>query len=159
MKQWFQALSARERVYVIVGAGLLVIYGFWQIVWQPIVSQYTTLNKSRTTNQELVQWMQISSQKVIQLQGKNSRKKQPNASPIGVAEMLIKKYALNNKKPKMNPKGDKGIQVSLKGIMFDQFMRFLDDFEQDYGFVCISSSITPTSNQGEVNVRFTVVRN
>jgi type II secretory pathway component PulM len=159
MKQWFRALSARERVYVIVGAGLLVIYGFWQIVWQPIVSQYTTLNKSRLANQELVQWMQISSQKVIQLQGKNGRKKQPNASPIGVAEMLIKKYALNSKKPKMNPKGDKGVQVSLKGVMFDQFMRFLDDFEQDYGFICISSSITPTATQGEVNVRFTVVRN
>ena len=158
MKQWFRTLSVRERIYVMIGMGLLLIYLFWQMVWQPLLSQHATLQKSRLANQELVEWMQISSQKVRHLQGKNGAQKQPNASPIGVAEMLLKKYALNSKKPKMDPKGDKGIQISLKGVMFDQFMRFLDDFEQGYGFVCINSSITPTSIQGEVNARFTVVR-
>jgi len=158
MKQWFQSLSARERIYVIAAACLLLVYLFWQIVWQPLTSQNSSLQKSYSANQELVQWMQISSQKVKQLQGKNGRIKQPNASPIGIAEMLLKKYALNNNKPKMNPKGDKGIQMSLKNVMFDQFMRLLDDFEQEYGFICISSSITPTKVQGEVNARFTVVR-
>jgi len=158
MKQWFRSLSARERIYVVIGAGLLSVYLFWQMVWQPLVSQHNTLYKSRIANQALVEWMQISSQKVKHLQGKNGVKKQSNTSPIGVAEMLLKKYALNSKKPKMNPKGNKGLQISLKGVMFDQLMQFLDDFEQGYGFVCISASITPTSTQGEVNARFTVVR-
>ena len=158
MKEWFRSLSARERIYVVIGGSLLLVYLFWQTVWQPLVSQYASLQKSRVANQELVEWMQISSQKVKQLYGKNGAKKQQNATPIGVAEMLLKKYALNNKKPKMNPKGNKGLQISLRGVMFDQFIRFLDDFEQGYGFICISASITPTATQGEVNARFTVVR-
>jgi type II secretory pathway component PulM len=128
------------------------------MVWFPLVNQYQTAQSNLSANQELVQWLQQSSLKVQLLQSKNGRRKQSSASPISIAEMLLKKYALNTNKPKMDPKGKQGIKINLKGVMFDQLMQLLDDFEQGYGFICISSSITPTQTKGEVNARFTVVR-
>jgi type II secretory pathway component PulM len=158
MKQWFQSLSSRERVYVVAGSILLTIYLFWQMAWFPLVQQYQTLSQNVEKNYDLVQWMQQSSQKVHALQGKNGVKKQRSKSPIGIAEMLLKKYALNSKKPRMDPKGNNGIKIQLKEIKFDQLMRLFDDFEQVYGFICTEASITASSKKGVVDARFTVVR-
>jgi type II secretory pathway component PulM len=158
MKQWFQSLSSRERVYVVAGSILLTIYLFWQMAWFPLVQQYQTLNQNVEKNYDLIQWMQQSSQKVHALQATNGVKKQRSKSPIGIAEMLLKKYALNNKKPRMDPKGNNGIKIQLKEIKFDQLMHLFNDFEQVYGFICTEASITDSSEKGVVDARFTVER-
>jgi type II secretory pathway component PulM len=128
------------------------------MAWFPLVQQHQTLTKNVEKNYDLVQWMQQSSQKVHALQGKNGVKKQRSKSPIGIAEMLLKKYALNNKKPRMDPKGNNGIKIQLKEIKFDQLMHLFDDFEQVYGFICTEVSITTSSKKGVVDARFTVER-
>ena len=158
MQQWFQSISSRERLYVVVGGIAVLIFLFWQIVWHPLISKNQQLQKNAGKNQELLGWMQQSSQKARSMQSGAGGSSLTSGSSISIAEMLLKKYALSNNKPKMDPIGKDSIKISLKDVGFDNVMKLLGDFESVYGFVCTKSTITPSKSSGSVNARFTLER-
>lgn len=158
MQQWFQSISSRERFYVVVGGIAVLIFLFWQILWHPLISKNQQLQKNSEKNQELLEWMQQSAQKAKSMQGGAEGGILTAGSSIGIAEMLLKKYALNNNKPKMDPIGKDSIKISLKEVSFDNVMKLLGDFENIYGFVCTKSTIAPSKSSGSVNARFTLER-
>ena len=158
LKEWWENLQARERIYVISGASAVVLMLFYVMALDPLFSNARKLNKLIPKKQVELQWMQQAALQINQLSHSRPKSNTRNRSLLSVLDQRVNATGLKSAIQRMEPEGRTEVKIWFKNSPFDLLISMLAQLEQDDGIIVSSFSITPTDGTGVVDGRTTLTR-
>lgn len=159
MRDWFEALEPRERLFVGAGIVVVAIAVFWGLVWMP-------LDKGHRGAQERVSiWEQSLAELrplAAQPQPANGAQSQSRVastqSPVVIVDSTLRNRSLGQ--PKRSQPTPNGIRVEFENIAFDDLVLWLGDLSNQYGMEVQagSLSVAAQSGPGRINATLTIER-
>lgn len=159
MKDWFESLESRERLFVSVAAVFIVFAIYWFAIWQPLARGEEDL-EARINN-----W-QAS---IVEMRGLRGRL-QGGATPVAnasqnqslvvVVDNTLRARSLYSALQRSQPTNTNGIRVEFEDIAFDDLMIWLGDLGNAHGLHVQTASFSQSSsnNPGRVNASLTLER-
>lgn len=160
MKAWYNTLQPRERLIVILTACMLLLLMLYLIIWSPVASRLDTARNSVSADRSLLVWLQKSGAEVRQLRGRGGNARSQlsgrNISLINAVENSARQAGIRKAITHLEPKGDTGITVQIKGANFDQLIRWQGTMQQQYATQVTQMTVKPTKQPGlvDANIRF-----
>lgn len=159
MKEWFENLQPRERLYVIGGGIGVVILLLYLMVWAPLSGKVKTSRELVTQQREDVEWMRAASEQIKKL-GLNrpAQHASRNRSLLAVVDQDIQAAQLKGALQRMEPEGSQSVKIWINKGSFDALIGMLGKLETEQGISVKSLSINPTDTKGLVDARVTLTR-
>ena len=120
----WKSISPRERLYLSVCAGFIVLVLMYTLIYEPITKKVNTLSTEQLTQTALLQRMKPRIT-ILKYQTHSS------SSPISASELLstidtkIKSSRFASNVEEVSQSGTDGVQIKLKGVPFDNFLAWL----------------------------------
>ena len=161
MRDWFDNLDARERIFVIAGAFFTVVALIYILLWTPFDRQHqqlaTRVDSWERSLQELgpLSAMVASGAQTAPRGGAQGRAQ----APIIIIDQTLRGRGLYQFMSRSQPTPG-GIRVELQGVAFDELVLWLGDLNQQYGMHVQSGSLSRAtqSGPGRVNANLTLER-
>jgi len=160
MRNWFDSMEVRERLFVMVG-GLVVIFAiFYYVIWTPLDRGQANLSRNVSSLER-----SIAELRPIKAALGNSTNAQPvvaggNQSLVVIVDTTLREHGLYNALQRSQPTRQNGIRVEFENAPFDDLVIWLGDLGSRYRLQVISGSFsTPAQDsQGRVNASLTLER-
>jgi len=161
MKDWFDSLESRERLFVSLGAlivAVALIYGF---VWAPLDRNHTSMAESvddwQRSLAELAP-LKGMAQGGGQTNGANSKASQQ--APIIVVDETLRSRGLEQFRRRSQPTSSNGIRVEFENVAFDELVLWLGDLSDQYSMHVQAGSLSKGSQSGpgRINATLTLER-
>jgi len=159
MRDWFESLEPRERLFVGIGAIVVAIAVFWGLVWLPLDKGYRNAQDRVTTwEQSLAELRPLASQP----QPVNGTQSQPSVnptqSPVIIVDTTLRNRSLGQ--PKRSQPTPNGIRVEFENVAFDDLVLWLGDLSNQFGMEVQAGtlSIAAQAGPGRINVTLTLER-
>jgi len=161
MKTWYNSLSPRERILVLVAGFVSLLLLLWILLVKPQYNKHKRLKKIITSQQATLEMMKKQSLQVKRLQQQNNK---PKNNPKGNTQQLIESelqtWRLKKSLERMQSQGPNGVNLILKSAHADRVMRFLYALENKYGLTISNLVLSKhKSDPGLTDVRLTIKRN
>lgn len=161
MRDWFEALDSRERIFVLGGAAVVVIALLYALVWSPLDTGHKRLESS------VVDWerslaelrplagMQQASGTAGQAPSVNTQ-----LTPVVIVDRTLRARGLDRSLQRSQPTTSSGIRVEFENVAFDDLVLWLDDLGSQYAMQVSSGtmSIANRSGPGRINATLTLER-
>lgn len=161
MKDWFEALESREKLFVGAGAVIVVISLLYGFVWVPLDKNHTQLRTS-------VNNWQRSLADLKPLQGIPQSDGSPTAAPGGgsqqapiiIVDQTLRSRGLVPYRKRSQPTTSNGIRVEFEDVAFDELVLWLGDLSEQYGMHVQAGSLSAgnRSGPGRINATLTMER-
>jgi len=159
MRDWLEGLDARERLLVMAGAVVLVVFLVFVLVWLPLRSGYSNLKTSVAEQRDTAAWMQRSAQQLAEL------KQSGGAAPTGlggrsllaVTDSTARAGGLGDALKRVEPEGRDNVRVWLDGASFDVLLKWLATLSTTHGIQVDSATLERSETAGRVNARLTLL--
>jgi len=159
MKDWFDSLEMRERLFVAVGTVVVVFALIYGMVWVPLDAKHTMLMS------DVENW-QRSLTELRPLRSAGSAGSQPGTSPgiqqspIIIVDQTLRSRGLERYRQRSQPTASNGIRVEFENVAFDELVLWLGDLSEQYAMHVQAGSFGKTSQvgQGRVNATLTLER-
>ena len=148
MKAWWNQLNAREQRLVASLGGVLVIFLFYSLVWQPLNENIEKGQKKVQRHQELLTYVSEEAQKYRLLKG--SGVKSSGGSISSIVNRTANQNGINI--DRMQPQGD-DIQVWLDDVSFNTLLTWVELLSVNEGIQVKNVDLTKTDQAGQVRVR------
>jgi len=158
MKAWFDNLDPRERMMVVAGATLLVLFLIYILVLAPIHSGYDSLRNTVEAQRTTALWMQESAQTLTRLKRSSGRAVQGlgGRSLLSVADSTARAGGLGPALKRVEPEGSDSVRVWLDGAPFDVLVKWLGTLSTIHGVNAETVTLERTDTAGRVNARLTL---
>jgi general secretion pathway protein M len=159
MKDWFESLEERERLFVGIGAVVVAIALFWGLIWMPLDKGHRDLQEQVATwERSLAELRPL----VAQPQPVNATQDRPSAAP-GQSPVIIVDTTLRSRnlgQPKRSQPTPNGIRVEFENVAFDDLVLWLGDLSRQYGMEVQAGSLSTAaqSGPGRINATLTIER-
>ncbi len=150
MRDWFESLEARERVFVLTAALFLVFAVLYLGIWMPLDRGQKSLSLS------VDNWnIALTELRPLQAQLQNSGSGQiqqtdRNQSLVVIIDHTLRERGLYNSLQRSQPTTSNGIRVEFKNVAFDDLVLWLGDLSTRYDLQLQSGSF---SNPGDIEGR------
>jgi len=157
MRDWFDSLQSRERLFVIMAAAFLAFAILYLGVWMPLdrgqKSLALSVNNWKTALSELRPL-------VGQLQvGGSGQATDPNQSLVVIIDNTLRERGLYDALQRSQPTASNGIRVEFENVAFDDLVVWLGDLSSKFGLQVQSGSFSnPRDSEGRVNSTLTLER-
>lgn len=159
MKDWFESLESRERVFVSTAAVFIVFAVYWFGIWQPLEQGEEDLS-ARVTN-----W-QSSLAEMRSLKGQlksgdaAAATAAGNQSLVVIVDNTLRSRDLYSALQRSQPTTTNGIRVEFTDIAFDELVLWLGELGNRYGLHAQTASFSQSSsnNPGRINASLTLER-
>lgn len=160
MRRWFESLEARERLFVALAAGVLVVAVFWLAVWMPLDRGQQSLASS------VDQWRQ-SLAELRRLKGRMGSGETTTGAPVDanrslvlIVDSTLREHGLYSALQRSQPGSGNDIRIELRDAAFDDLVLWLGDVSSRYGLQVQTASFLTASeeNNGRVNSTVTLER-
>ncbi|GAB4174842.1 MAG: hypothetical protein Kow0020_10400 [Wenzhouxiangellaceae bacterium] len=127
MKDWWANLQARERLWLLIGAGAVGVTLLWLVVWEPLAGQREALRAELAAQRALLDWLDRIEPRVRELR----RQQRPERdfggrSPLAVVDLSARAAGLAGALNRIEP-GDSGqIRVRFTNADFEALMQWLE---------------------------------
>jgi len=162
MKNWFETLEARERIFVSIGAVVVAIALLYGLLWAPMAKKHTALQADVALWQSSLAELRLLRASASTAAPASATTPAPsNLSPIIVVDQTLRSRGLDRYRRSSRPTTSNGIRVEFENVSFDELVRWLGDLSQQYGMHVQASSFTPGSQGselGRVNANLTLER-
>jgi len=159
MKDWFEALEPRERLFVGIGTIVVAIALFWGLIWMPLDKGHRdALDRVTTWEQSLAELRPLASQPQP-VNGTQSRPSvSPTQSPVIIVDTTLRNRSLGQ--PKRSQPTPNGIRVEFENVSFDDLVLWLGDLSNQYGMEVQagSLSVATQAGPGRINATLTLER-
>lgn len=159
MKDWFEALEPRERLFVGIGMIVVAIALFWGLIWMPLDKGHRdALDRVTTWEQSLAELRPLASQPQP-VNGTQSRPSvSPTQSPVIIVDTTLRNRSLGQ--PKRSQPTPNGIRVEFENVSFDDLVLWLGDLSNQYGMEVQagSLSVATQAGPGRINATLTLER-
>ena len=157
MRDWFDALQARERLFVVAAAVVLAIAILYLGLWMPLDRGQKSLTLSVDTwKTALAELRPLKSQ----LQNAGSAPTAGrNQSLVVIIDNTLRERELYGALQRSQPTGGNGIRVEFEKVAFDDLVLWLGDLSSRYGLRVQSASFSNSrDSEGRVNSTLTLER-
>ena len=148
MKAWWNQLNAREQRLVASLGGVLLIFIFYSVVWQPLNENIEKGEKKLKRQQELLVHVTEETRKYRQLKGTGVKNRGGSLSSIVNRTAKQKGISID----RMQPQGD-DIQVWLDDVSFNTLLTWVESLSLNEGIQVKNVDLTKTEQAGQVRVR------
>lgn len=125
--QW-QALSARDRRIVKVGAVLVAVLLFWAWLWDPLAVSRAQLREQAAQNETVLAWMRPAAEQLAARGGVVA-----SAVPVDDGRSLLARVdasaraaGLGTQLTAVEPQGETRVRVQFSAVDFDALMAWLE---------------------------------
>jgi general secretion pathway protein M len=159
MRAWFDSLETRERMMVVAGSALLVLFLLYVLVWSPVHSGYDALRNTVEEQRTTAIWMQESAQTLATLKRSSGRGPEEGLggkSLLSVADSTARAHGLGPALKRVEPEGSDSVRVWLDGASFDVLVKWLGALSTLHGVGAESATVERSAATGRVNARLTL---
>jgi general secretion pathway protein M len=158
MREWLEGLESRERLLVMGGGGLLIVFLLFVLVWLPVRAGYNNLKGSVAEQRDTAAWMQRSAQQLAALKrsGGDAPAGLGGRSLLAVTDSTARAGGLGAELKRVEPEGRDSVRVWLDGAAFDVLVKWLGTLSSSHGIQVDSATLERTETAGRVNARLTL---
>lgn len=156
MRAWFDSLETRERMMVMAGSALLVLFLLYALVWLPVHSGYDALRNTVEEQRKTAVWMQESAQTLATLKRSSGGPGLGGKSLLSVADSTARAHGLGPALKRVEPEGSDSVRVWLDGASFDVLVKWLGALSTLHGVGAESATVERSAATGRVNARLTL---
>ncbi len=157
LRQRFDALEPRERLFLTVGAIALGVILFFLVVVQPL-RQYRVHAEDRVNAQrELVAWMR-GAVDVLRERGPATSRPASGGSLLALADSSARAAGLAQSLQRIQQDGESAVRIRLEGANFDSMILWLDNLEKRSGITATDMTVDRAEGAGLVNATLTLAR-
>jgi len=161
MKDWFDALEARERQFVSIGAIIVVVALFYGLIWAPLDRKHTELQADVEKWQSAIAELRPL-RTAIANSGQTTARPRANTqqSPLIVVNNSLTSRGLDRYRRNSQPTSSNGIRVVFEDVAFDDLVVWLGDLSEQYSMHVQNGSFSAGSSSapGRVNATLTLER-
>jgi general secretion pathway protein M len=158
MRDWLEGLEPRERLLVMAGAGLLVVFLVIVLVWLPVRAGYNDLKASVAEQRDTAVWMQRSAQQLAGLErsGGEAPEGLGGRSLLAVTDSTARAGGLGAELKRVEPEGRDSVRVWLDGAPFDVLVKWLLTLSSTHGIQVDNATLERAETAGRVNARLSL---
>lgn len=159
MRDWFEALEPRERLFISAGAIVAVIAVIWGGIWMPLDKGHHNLQESVSMwERSLAELRPLTSQPQPTTTTQSQPRVSPAQAPVVIVDTTLRNRSLGQ--PKRSQPTPNGIRVEFENIAFDDLVLWLGDLSNQYGMEVQagSLSVVAQSDPGRINATLTIER-
>jgi general secretion pathway protein M len=159
MRDWFEALEPRERLFVGGGAVVVAIAVFWGLIWMPLDrGQHGAQADVLNWEQSLTELRQLVAQPQVANGTQGRSRVTSTQSPVVIVDSTLRNRSLGQ--PKRSQPTPNGIRVEFENIAFDDLVLWLGDLSSQFGMEVQagSLSVAAQSGPGRINATLTIER-
>lgn len=157
MKDWFDSLQDRERLFVITAALFLAFAVLYLGIWMPLDRGQKSLSVSVDTwRTALAELRPLKGQLQNPASGQASGR---NQSLVVIIDNTLRERGLYSALQRSQPTAGNGIRVEFENVAFDDLVLWLGDLSNSYGLQVQSGNFSnPQDSEGRVNSTVTLER-
>ena len=162
MNDWFDNLEAREQIFVVSGAVIVVVALIYALFWLPLDRSH------RQAQQSVAAWEQSLAElgplrALVANAGSVSSPQglvDTGQAPIIIVDQTLRSRALEQYRRRSQPTTSNGIRVELESVPFDELVLWLGDLSEQYGLHVQAGSLSAIAQAGpgRVNASLTLER-
>ena len=161
MMDWFESLQTRERLFVAVGAVVVILSIAYAMVWAPLDAKYAMLQS------DVENWQRsLAELRPLRSTASNESQPRPDAnrgaqmSPIIIVDQTLVSRGLDRYRQRSQPTANNGIRVEFENVAFDELVLWLGDLGDQYSMHVQAGSLNRTSQAGpgRINATLTLER-
>ena len=157
MRQWFESLQARERIFVLAAAVFLVFAVFYLGIWMPLDRGQKSLSHSVDDWKSALTQLQPLKGR-LQSAG-SAQSAGGRQSLVVIIDNTLRQRGLYSALRRSQPTTGDGIRVEFENVAFDDLILWLGDLHVRYGLQVQSGSFSnPRHGEGRVNSTLTLER-
>jgi len=154
MKAWWETLSARERLLVIGGLGLILALLGYALVWEPFRTSHRQLQQRVAEQRADLIWMRQAAREVKRLSGNaGTSPTRDGRSLLTLVDQTARAAGLASALKRVAPQGEDKLSAQLVGVEFDKLIPWLGMLEHDHRIAIVNLSIDRANATGLVNAR------
>ena len=159
MRDWFESLEARERLFVGAGAVVVAIALLWGLLWLPLDKGHRDVQQRVSTwERSLAELRPLASMPMPENGSRASAGAGSAQSPVVVVDSTLRSHGLGQ--PKRSQPTPNGIRVEFENVAFDDMVLWLGDLSAQYAMHVTSGSLSTTARAGpgRINATLTLER-
>lgn len=159
MRDWFESLEARERLFVVLGAVVVSIALVWGLVWAPLDKGHSELQQRVSTwEQSLAELRPLASMPKSQSGSRPAPGASSSQSPVVIVDSTLRTHGLGQ--PKRSQPTPNGIRVEFENVAFDKLVVWLGELSYQYGMEVQAGSLSADTAEapGRINATLTLER-
>ncbi|HEX2138296.1 MAG TPA: type II secretion system protein GspM [Woeseiaceae bacterium] len=157
MKEWFESLEGRERLFVATAGVVLALAVFYLAVWLPLDrGQESAASGVQAWRSALADLRSMKGN----LQAAGSARGAPaglNQSLVVVVDNTLRSRDLYSSLQRSSPTPGNGIRLEFENVAFDELVLWLGDLARDYGLQVQSGSFSTSSGGASGRVNATLI--
>lgn len=158
MRAWWEQLARREQLFLAWGGVVAALLIGYLALWQPLQGALKEARGRRATLQGNLQEMQRIASEVRVLRARARRQKQgASGNLLSEANNTATGLGLGGALTRVQPQGDKRLQVWFKQASFNDLLKWLQKM-QGQGISVSEVSINRKNQPGLVDARITLER-
>lgn len=157
MREWFESLQERERLFVAAAGVALLLAVFYLAVWMPLDNGQQSAARGVETWQNALAELRAM-QGDLKTAG-TARSAPPDAgqSLVVIVDNTLRSRDLYNSLQRSSPTPGNGIRLEFENVAFDELMLWLGDLARDYGLQVQSGSFSTTAQDAAGRVNATLI--
>jgi general secretion pathway protein M len=161
MRDWFENLEARERLFVALGAIVVVIALIYGLLWAPLDKSHRELATSvGNWERSLAELRPLRA--LVASGGVSSapRVDTSQQAPIIIVDQTLRSRGLEQYRRRSQPTTANGVRVEFEGVAFDELVLWLGDLSAQHSMHVQAGSLSAISQAGpgRVNASLTLER-
>ncbi|MDG4553491.1 MAG: type II secretion system protein M [Candidatus Competibacter sp.] len=154
MKAWWEALSTRERLWVVGGLGVLLLLLCYAQVWKPFWTSHRQLQQRTAEQRADLIWMRQAAREVKRLSAAaGAHPASDGRSLLTLVDQTARTAGLASTLKRVAPQGEDKLSAQLDAVEFDKLIPWLGMLEYDHRLAIVSLSVDRTDAAGLVNAR------
>lgn len=155
--EWLNSKDPRERLILISGPILLIVFLLYSAVWQPLSSGLDNREKLVASQRNTLAWMQQAAAeiKMIKSQGSKGAGAKSRQPLLTTIDRTAKAAKLRDVIRRVEPQGDNQVQLWVEKAPFDPLLQWLGSLQNRYSINVITISIE-RQGEGVVNARISL---
>lgn len=162
MKDWFDNLEPREKIFVAGGSVVAVIAVIYGLLWAPLARNHAQLETSvgnwerSLTELGTLRSLATSNRQTDTQPGTVAVQQ----APIIVVDQTLRSRGLEQFRRRSQPTTSNGVRVEFEGVAFDELVLWLGDLSAQYGMHVQAGSVSAIAQAGpgRVNASLTLER-
>ena len=150
MKEWWHALSLRDKRILCLGGFIIAAILFYEGVLHPLITKNQSLHQQIQTNKQLIVWMRAIHQEIYTLEKKPTTHFVGH-SALSVLQDELKKSNLLDAITELKQAENNAVKLNFQAIYFDRLMTWIIKMYKEQGFVVVQMEVSPHTSLGMVN--------
>ncbi len=161
MKDWFQDLEPRERLFI-AGGGVVVLAAlFYAFVWMPLDNKHQDLAaRVESWERSLAELQPLKGMRLPTGSRPATAPAGAARTPVVIVDQTLRARGLDRALQRSQPTTSNGIRVEFENVAFDDLVLWLGDLSNQYAMDVTSGSFSTAnrSEVGRVNATLTLER-